>query len=91
MKKKGFKTRLHTKLTSLKKAGNETECPAHCVIKRSLWRHLSLRSFSRNEQVVRSSWEEKSFVGKYEGDISAFGADRFLVFSVSYVPWQTRR
>ena len=35
-KKNGFKTRLHTKLTSLKKAGNETECPAHCVIKRSL-------------------------------------------------------
>ena len=39
---------------------------ARCVIKRSLWRHFSLRFFSRNEQVVSSSWEEKSFVGKHE-------------------------
>lgn len=33
---------------------------------------------------MRSSREEKSFVSKHEGDISAFGADIFLVVSVSY-------
>ena len=61
------------------------------VIKRSLWRHFSNRSFSLNEQVVSSSREEKSFVGKHEGDISAFGANSFIGFSISYAPWQTRR
>ena len=36
--------------------------PAPCVINCSLWRQLSLRSFSRNEQVVSSSWEKKSLL-----------------------------
>ena len=34
---------------------------------------------------------KKKFVSKHEGDIAAFGADIFLVVSVSYAPWQTRR
>ena len=38
---------------------------------------------------MRLSREEKSFVGNHEGDIFAFGADIFLVVSVSYAPWQT--
>ena len=36
---------------------------------------------------MRSSGEEKRFVGYHEGEISVIDADIFLVFKVSYVPW----
>ena len=91
-KTKWFQKKIAYWLTSWKKSWERAKMfRARCVIKRSMWRNFSLRSFSRNEQVVRSLWEEKSFVGKHEGDISAFGADIFLAFSVSYAPFQTRR
>lgn len=54
---------------------------ARCVIKRSLWRHLLLRSFSLNKQVVRSLWEEISFVGSMKVIFPLLALTVFLFFA----------